>query len=273
MDIHRIELPTRFGMTTVNSYLIAGDRISLVDVGESTPECIQALEDGINKLGVDLRDVEDIIITHPHVDHIGGAGYFSEACDATVHVSEMVYPWLTRLSQCWDHRFELIKETMSAYVPEHMAEHFIEFYGGIKDQMLGASQNVNPDRIRIYDTHDKSIDIGGELWQTIYAPGHSTSQTCFYHTQTRSLLSADMLLKLTPTVLIEPKSPTSTERQVLIFQFLNSYARMRELEIEVVYPGHYETFSDHVRLIDRQVNRIHERTAQVLRHIQKGADD
>ena len=58
----------------VNAYLIEGPRgLTLVDTGH--PRCPEKLVAEITGAGFDLREIEQILITHAHFDHAGGAAY------------------------------------------------------------------------------------------------------------------------------------------------------------------------------------------------------
>ena len=62
----------RFGTRHVNWYAVEdGGRLTLVDAG--MPGHWPQLEAGLRRLGKDLRDVEAIVLTHAHADHVGFA--------------------------------------------------------------------------------------------------------------------------------------------------------------------------------------------------------
>src|SRR5438105_2278296 len=58
---------------TVNSFLLLGRPLTLVDAGMPFPESLRALEVGLETHGVRLADVEQLVITHAHPDHYAGA--------------------------------------------------------------------------------------------------------------------------------------------------------------------------------------------------------
>src|SRR4030042_6415722 len=59
--------------TTV--YLITGKQNILIDAGHSSSKAV--LKASLNQAGLGFSDIELILYTHPHVDHIGGATYLS----------------------------------------------------------------------------------------------------------------------------------------------------------------------------------------------------
>ena len=54
----------------VNAYLFKGETITLVDTG--TPLSIKQLKQGLAQTGVRFQDIDQIILTHGHIDHYSG---------------------------------------------------------------------------------------------------------------------------------------------------------------------------------------------------------
>ena len=52
MMIHKISVPTPFAVGDVNSYLLKGDALTLVDVGPKTEEALVALKTGDKRSGL-----------------------------------------------------------------------------------------------------------------------------------------------------------------------------------------------------------------------------
>src|SRR5690625_6240969 len=69
--IHQLTLPTPFAVGDVHVYLIKGDMLSLVDAGVKTKEAWESLTHQLKQLGYRPEDIEQLILTHHHPDHIG----------------------------------------------------------------------------------------------------------------------------------------------------------------------------------------------------------
>ena len=117
------------------------------------------------------------------------------------------------------------------------------------------------------------LQFGGQKWQVIHAPGHCFDQACFYQKETKQLFSADMLLKVTPTPVIDAHKEPPHARNQSIVQLLESYQKFSELEIDMVYPGHYQPFDNPKAIIEHQVNRIQQRKLECLKYIEEGVSD
>src|SRR5947209_14590282 len=69
-SIETIQLPLpRVG--SVNAWLLRGDPLTLVDTGPRSAAALDALERGLGARGVRLEDIELVIGTHHHHDHVG----------------------------------------------------------------------------------------------------------------------------------------------------------------------------------------------------------
>ncbi len=69
-----------------NSYLIAGEKNKiLVDAGLTA----KTISDNLIELGVAPNEIDGIIVTHEHSDHIGGINVFSKKYDVPVYANEL----------------------------------------------------------------------------------------------------------------------------------------------------------------------------------------
>lgn len=77
----------RLGAEYVNWFLINdGGSITVVDAG--TPSQYQQLPGALARIGRSIDDVEAIVLTHAHGDHLGSSGRIADESRATVHVHD-----------------------------------------------------------------------------------------------------------------------------------------------------------------------------------------
>jgi len=77
--VRGIHLLPNFG---ANVYLLLGERITLVDTG--WPGNAKRILSYLSSLGYEPSYVSDIVLTHCHIDHCGGASEVKEKTKATV---------------------------------------------------------------------------------------------------------------------------------------------------------------------------------------------
>jgi glyoxylase-like metal-dependent hydrolase (beta-lactamase superfamily II) len=96
-------------------------------------------------------------------------------------------------------------------------------------------------------------------------PGHSPSDTVFHDSERRMLIAGDHLLKhVSSNPLIARPLDGSDRRPQALVAYLDSMRRTREMDVDLVLPGHGEPVTDHRSLIDdrfalhrRRANKIH----------------
>jgi glyoxylase-like metal-dependent hydrolase (beta-lactamase superfamily II) len=69
--IRRLAIPTPFQVGRVNTYLLDDDPLTLVDTGPNSGTSLDALERALAEHGRRIEDLELIVISHQHMDHLG----------------------------------------------------------------------------------------------------------------------------------------------------------------------------------------------------------
>ncbi len=262
----QIPLPIPYAVGPVNSYLFIEPEPTLIDCGVSSDDSWKALTTALAQHQLTIADIRRVIITHAHVDHMGMAGKIVAHSPAQIWVAAMNYDWAVHLPQKWQRRMDFMGSVIRRFGLS--AEQQQAILGGMARTPI-LWDVVPAERVVTFPV-DGRIEIGGQPWQVIYTPGHSNTQTCFYQPASRQFLAADMLLPVTPTPVIEEPLDGSDERIPGLPLFLESLALVETLDIDQVYPGHGDLFTDHRALIQRQRARIHQRKEECLTLIRNG---
>src|SRR3954462_9550916 len=90
-----IPLPLAY-VGTVNAWLLRGDPVTLIDTGPREDRALAALEDGLRREGLRVEDIELVLATHHHLDHIGLAATIQRRSGAVVAVLDRVADYADR---------------------------------------------------------------------------------------------------------------------------------------------------------------------------------
>ena len=257
--IHRLPLPTPFLVGRVNCYLIEDDPLTLVDTGPNSGKTLDELEQGLAALGHTIEELELVIITHQHIDHLGLLEVITRRSGAEVAALALLAPYLAQ----WRDSATADDEYAGMIMRRH----------GVPDDLARALGGVGA-AFRAFGSPGvvtRPLDPGTELqlrdhhFEVLHRPGHSPSDTLFWDPERRLLLGGDHLLphiSSNPLVSRSLDGSPSDECGALI-GYIDSMRATRELPAALVLPGHGEPIADHVALIDERL-RMHERRARKI---------
>ena len=77
-------IPTPFAVGGVNCYLLDDDPLTLIDTGPNSGKALDDIERQLDALGHAIEDLELIVITHQHIDHLGLVDIVAERSGAKV---------------------------------------------------------------------------------------------------------------------------------------------------------------------------------------------
>ena len=92
--IHRLQIPTPFAVGRVNCYLIEDDPLTLVDTGPNSGKSLDELEHQLADLGRSIADIELVVLTHQHIDHLGLVEIIADRSGADVAAIDVVVPFV-----------------------------------------------------------------------------------------------------------------------------------------------------------------------------------
>src|SRR5919197_3393443 len=83
---------------SVNAWLLRGDPMTLIDTGPRDDAALTALEAGLRGHGLRIEDVELLLGTHHHLDHVGLAATIQRRSGATVAMLDRTADYAVRYS-------------------------------------------------------------------------------------------------------------------------------------------------------------------------------
>ncbi|MDQ6750033.1 MAG: MBL fold metallo-hydrolase [Actinomycetota bacterium] len=260
--IHRLSIPTPFAVGRVNAYLIEDSPLTLVDSGPNSAKALDELEQALAARGHAIEDLELLVVSHQHMDHLGLLDILASRSGAEVLALDLLAPYLESYAERADHEDDFAQALMLHHgVPEDVVRVLRAVSGAFR--AWGSSARVD----RRMHTGER-LELGGRVLEVLHRPGHSPTDTVFWDAQRGVLLAADHLIghvSSNPLVSLPPGVDTAPVtgpgRPRALVAYLASLRATRELPATLVLPGHGEPIEDHVALIDERL-RLHDRRAR-----------
>jgi glyoxylase-like metal-dependent hydrolase (beta-lactamase superfamily II) len=256
--IHQLRIPTPFAVGRVNCYLIEDKPLTLVDTGPNSGKALDELQRQLAELGHAIEDLELVILTHQHIDHLGLVEIIVEHSGAEVAAIDVAARRLANFGEDAEREDELAAALMRRHgIPENVVYALQSVSRSFRG--WGAKANVtrplrDAEELRF---RDRSL-------QVLHRPGHSPSDTVFWDSERKILIAADHLIKhISSNPLISPPLDGSAERTQALVSYIDSLRKTREIPAEIVLSGHGQPITDHVGLIDDRLI-MHERRAEKL---------
>jgi glyoxylase-like metal-dependent hydrolase (beta-lactamase superfamily II) len=260
-DIAKIALPTPFAVGDVNVYVVKGDALTLIDTGVKTKRSKEALANGLGDLGLNLTDIEQIILTHHHPDHAGALDFFEK--DIPVYGHENNQRWLSISDEFLEtHNRFFLDYAKKFGVAEELKNKLIHH----RDEISFLSER----KLHGYLAEGDELP-GLPGWKVIETPGHAQSHLSFYRESDGVMIAGDHLLaKISPNPLMEPPLLPGGMRPRPLLQYNASLQKLLAFPISTVYSGHgSEVEGDAVAdLIQNRFERQHNRAMQVKSMLQ-----
>ncbi|HKN94447.1 MAG TPA: MBL fold metallo-hydrolase [Thermoleophilaceae bacterium] len=255
--IHRLRIPTPFAVGRVNVYLIEDDPLTLVDAGPNSGSSLDELQRELEAHGHALEEIGLVILTHQHIDHLGLVGIVAARSGAEVAAIDVAVPFVERYSEEAAADDEFSTQVMLRHgIPGDVVEALKAVSAAFR--AWGAKAEVS----RVLRDGD-AIELRDRTLQVSHRPGHSPTDTIFLDAERRILIAADHLLKHISSNPLISRLPGGTERPQSLVIYLDSLRKTREMDVDLVLPGHGDAFDGHRELIDQRF-ALHARRAEKL---------
>ena len=259
--IHRMAIPTPFAVGRVNVYLIDDEPLTLVDAGPNSGTSFDELQRGIAGLGHRLEDIELVILTHQHIDHLGLVSLVAAHSGAEVAAIDVAVPFVENFSVEAQADDDFARETMLRHgIPEDVVSALSSVSRAFR--AWGARAEVT----RVLRDGEQ-MSFRDRTLHVHHRPGHSPTDTVFHDRARRILIAADHLLgHISSNPLITRPPEGSSERPQALVTYLESLRATREMDVDLVLPGHGEPVTDHRGVIDERF-ALHRRRADKIHRL------
>lgn len=241
-----MKVPTPFTVGDVNIYLIGK---TLIDTGPKTAEALKVIQT------MDLSAIENVLITHGHVDHHGLASYIKNVSGCTVYVHKNDFKAVTDYTNELKQKSKIYGKFLEkSGVPKEEISIFYQYYNTFTEYGDSCACEVLPDTI---ETDEGPIKI-------IHTPGHTAGSCCFFVDNV--LYSGDTLL---PTISTNPSIHHIFEKECGIRNYQKSLRKLLDLNIDYVYPGHRDVINKYKKRIKTMLREHYTRKQKVVESLNK----
>jgi glyoxylase-like metal-dependent hydrolase (beta-lactamase superfamily II) len=222
------------GMDQVTAgYLVSAPRPALIECGPALS--IQAVIDGLSRMGLDPDDLAYLVVSHVHLDHAGGAGDLAQAFPrATVVVSE--------------HGARHLVD------PEKLNASSRQVYGSLMDEVYGDCTPVPAERVLAVGDRDV-LDLGsGVRLDLLYTPGHAKHHIAALHRDTGGLFVGDSVgVKMPGMRTIRPATPPPDFDLAAAHATLERY---KAVDPTTIYLAHYGPLAAPLPALEEATDRL-----------------
>jgi len=248
MKIVTIDLDFMGTEQVIASFLLLaedGTSATLVETGPTT--CLDRLTAGLKEHGVSHEDVQQVFLTHIHLDHAGASGHVSELLpNATFYVHEVGYPHLVD--------------------PSKLVKSAARIYGESMDELWGEARPVPEDRIVMLKEGDETEAARGVL-VAHDTPGHAYHHLAYLEPDSGVLFTGDVAgIRLPGQSYIRPPTPPP---EVDVEAWARSINLIREINPASLWPTHFGSYED----VGRHLSELEQRLQDWLLFIEGQMDD
>jgi hydroxyacylglutathione hydrolase len=166
----------------------------------------------IRNMGIELRAIARIIMTHTHLDHIG----------CLAEIREQI-PW----AELWVHNTEA--------EPLEKGDERTVYGMEMFQNMCMMQYSLKPGAFTSYVDRklhgDESLNIGKMTWDVLHIPGHSPGSIGLYHREKKILIPGDVVYADYAIGRFDLHGANGAELK-------NSLLQLAELDVNILLPGH-----------------------------------
>lgn len=236
--IWRVQIPLATGLEPVNAYLLLDDdgTVTVFDTGIA-PGAEPLWRAALAHVERSPADVQRIVVSHHHPDHIGGSGALHRLTSAPLLATTST---IRQAPDVWGDRgrMEAYFTAIAAHLTEHGFPPFPDGHVARESSTARSIIELPPDGA--WDPVDDGdrIEAAGRTWDIIATPGHADGHLVLHDRAGGLLLGADHILeRISPAVGRFPRH----ERNPLA-RYLESLMKIAMLDPGTVLPGHGDPF-------------------------------
>jgi glyoxylase-like metal-dependent hydrolase (beta-lactamase superfamily II) len=191
--LYQLTIPMPFRLNHVHVYLVeADDGFILIDTGVNTSEAFAGLKRKLDDIGLDFRDITQVVITHFHSDHCGQAARIRELGRAQIVMGDTERRTWEGVQAGPNNERE--EQFLHHGLPPEQAKQYAEVLPYLKSLSL-------PFEIDLRIRHGHMLLGKRRRLEAFITPGHTPGHVCLFLPEEKMMFSGDHILqKITPNI-------------------------------------------------------------------------
>ena len=262
-DVHRLTFDIDWPPGNVACYVIDGPEPVLVDA--TTPDHGTAFGEQLGAHELAPADVDHVLITHPHVDHIGQVPTVLTAGEPTVYAPAGVRERFARDPSELAARVR--RNATAAGFPEEQREMAVEM---AVESLERNSDLLGPDAVDVWIEPGDTTAVGPIEVGAVHVPGHQADHLAFPVELggESALFAGDMAVE--PFRSVSLHDGMDDGHCEAIDAFYAALDRLAALDVDRVYPGHGPVHRDLQGVVRRDRESLDARLDGVRRLVADG---
>lgn len=203
-------------MLGADAFLLADDRLTLIDAGMVGSRL--ALERYLRRIGRGLDELERIVCTHGHPDHIGGVGELVRGRD---DITVLIHP----------------EDIAGLQRPLREALDRAEPRAERRGRLIQYLTRTPTDPVPIHD--GEVVPVLGGL-RVVHTPGHTPGSVCLYLERERIVFTGDVLQVIAGALTYASAFFSHDHAEARM-----SVERLAALDVSTIALAHYPPWRDH----------------------------
>lgn len=247
--VFRIKIDIPFEVKFVCVYLFKLDeQLVMIDAGLNILPWKKMFLKELNKLNIEIKDIDYCIVTHEHLDHCGLLKYLKRKNPKIKIVMHQFTEESLRLTSKTEN-FGIMKKNAKIFAGD-----FLKY--GIDERTTKIIMNyflLWPTLIKYQESDilfkdDAILNFISKKLKIIWTPGHSIGHICIFNPQDSHLYSGDHILsRITPHIgiyhqlsLVKPEHLYPN----ILNEYLKSLDKIEKLKPKLIFPAHQEIITD-----------------------------
>ncbi|WP_088071986.1 MBL fold metallo-hydrolase [Gottfriedia luciferensis] len=220
------------------SYFILDNDVTIIETSASPSH--EHLLKGLKELQIPFERIKNIIVTHIHLDHSGGAGLLMEKCpNATLFVHPKGAPHLED--------------------PTKLIASAKQVYGDDFDRLFNPILPIQASRIRQVEDGEELQLSKNRILTFLYTPGHAKHHISIFDSASKFMYTGDTLGIYYPQLQNEIGTyilPSTSPNQFSYESTLNSLRKIQEFNPDAICFGHYGLSSNTQFIFESLITKL-----------------